>query len=240
LAAVGIVAALAPEAKILGRTARTEGSRQRLADGTLVAISGMGQEAAARAARALLAAGAGGLISWGVAGGLDPRLRAGDLVLASRVLAPDGAFVLPSAIWRSALAAQLAGRAPITEGSLLTTPEALCSVAAKALAFRTSGALAVDMESFAIGRAASEGGVPFLVVRVIVDAAADVLPAAVMAASHGGEVRIGRLLGALVRAPGEIAPLLGLARRYRAATHTLGRVAALGWRLPPGTDAESA
>ncbi len=237
MAAVGIVAALATEARTLGRAAQTEGSLGRLADGTLLAISGMGYEAAARAARSLCAAGAAGLISWGVAGGLDPRLRAGDLVLANRVLAPDGACVFPSAVWRGALAAQLAGRATIHEGSLLTTPEALASVAAKALAFRTSGAVAVDMESLAVGRTANAMGLPFLAVRVVVDAAGDLLPAAVMAASRDGELRIGRLIGELVLAPGELAQLLRLATRYRAANRTLGRVASMGWRLPPGADA---
>jgi adenosylhomocysteine nucleosidase len=240
LAPVGIVAALAAEAKTLGRAARTEGSIQRLADGSLLAISGMGQEAAARAARALGAAGAAGLVSWGVAGGLDPRLHAGDLVLADRVLAPDGAAVFPSAAWRGALAARLAGRATIHAGSVLTTPQALDSVAAKALAFRTTGALAVDMESLAVGRAASEMALPFLAVRVIVDAAGDLLPAAVMAASRGGEVRLVRLLGELVLAPRDLAPMLRLAARYRAASRTLGAVASMGWRLPPGAEAASA
>jgi hopanoid-associated phosphorylase len=240
VAAVGIVAALATEAKILGRPARTEGALQRLADGTLVAVSGMGQQAAAGAARTLRDAGAAGLVSWGVAGGLDPRLRAGDLVLANRVLAADGSSVLPSAEWRSALATQLAGRTSINEGSLLTTSEALTSVTKKTLAFRASGAVAVDMESLAVGRAASEMGLPFLAVRVIVDGAGDPLPAAVMAASRGGEVSISRLARELLRAPSDLAPLLRLAMRYRAATRTLGKVASLGWRLPPQAMAGSA
>jgi len=229
--------ALAMEAKTLGPAAQAEGSLRRLADGTLLAISGMGQEAAARAARSLQAAGAGGLVSWGVAGGLDPRLRAGDLVLANRVLAPDGAAAYPSAAWRGALAARLAGRAAILEGTLLTTAQVLDSVAAKALAFRTTGALAVDLESLAVGRAASEMGLPFLAVRVIVDAAGDLLPAAVMAASRGGQVRLARLIAQLVLAPRDLAPLLRLAARYRAASRTLGAVASMGWRLPPGTEA---
>jgi hopanoid-associated phosphorylase len=232
VAAVGIVAALATEAKFLGHAARLQDSLHRLADGTLVAVSGMGPEAAARAAQALCAAGAGGLVSWGVAGGLDPRLRAGDLVLPNRVIGTDGAGVESSTAWRAALSQQLAGRMRISEGSLLTTPEALATVAVKALAFRTSGALAVDMESLAVGRAAAATGLPFLAVRVIVDAAEDLLPAAVMAASRGGEVRIRRLLSELVRAPHQLGSLLRLAGRYRAATRSLATVAALGWRLP--------
>jgi adenosylhomocysteine nucleosidase len=168
------------------------------------------------------------------------EIRQRDLVLADRILAPDGAAVFPSVAWRGALAARLAGRATIHAGTLLTTPEALDSVAAKALAFRTTGALAVDMESLAVGRVASEMAVPFLAVRVIVDAAGDLLPAAVMAASRGGQVRLVRLLGELLLAPRDLAPLLRLAARYRAASRTLSAVAAMGWRLPPGAEAASA
>ncbi len=240
MAAVGIVAALATEAKILGNATRTGSSLRRLSDGTLVAISGMGPEAAARAARALGAAGVGGLVSWGVAGGLDPRLQPGDLVLANRVVGPDGAFVDPSLAWRAALAARLGGCTRITEGSLLTNPEALATVAEKARAFRTSGALAVDMESLAVGRAAAALGLPFLAVRVIVDAAVDLLPVAVMAASRDGQVHIGRLLGGLLLAPRELGSLLRLAGRYRAAARTLAIVAALGWQLPPHGAADRA
>ena len=49
------------------------------ADGTLVAIAGMGGTAAAAAACKLVEAGAAALVSWGMAGGLDPALwpRAG-------------------------------------------------------------------------------------------------------------------------------------------------------------------
>jgi hypothetical protein len=46
-------------------------------------------------------------------------------------------------------------------------------------------------------------------------------------------VRLGRLLVGLVRSPGEIVPLLRLARRYRAAIRSLRAVAKLGRLAPP-------
>jgi hypothetical protein len=71
-------------------------------------------------------------------------------------------------------------------------------------------------------------------VRVIVDTAADVLPAAVAAASRDGQVRIGRLIRALAGSPAELGAILRLAQRYRAATRSLAAVAR-GGALAAGT-----
>ena len=44
-------------------------------------------------ARSLIEAGATALASWGMAGGLDPALSAGAILLPSEVLGPDGRIV---------------------------------------------------------------------------------------------------------------------------------------------------
>ena len=54
------------------------------------------------------------------------------------------------------------------------------------------------------------------------------VPAAVIAASGGGRLRIGRLLGGLAQAPGEIAALIRLSARYRIASQVLTTLAAAG------------
>ncbi|MGH8210921.1 MAG: hypothetical protein ACREU6_15285, partial [Steroidobacteraceae bacterium] len=74
---------------------------------------------------------------------------------------------------------------------------------------------------------------PFIAMRVIVDSAADTLPQAVTAAADGaGHLQVWRLLGALARAPTDLAPLLRLARRYRAASRSLAAVARIGSLAP--------
>jgi hypothetical protein len=66
-------------------------------------------------------------------------------------------------------------------------------------------------------------------VRVIVDGAADVLPRAVTeAADNEGHLQVWRLIGALALAPNELAPLIRLARRYRAANRSLAAIARTG------------
>ncbi len=75
----GIVAALTAEARTLGPLqpgprpdAAASFALHTLADGNLLAVSGMGPDAARRASAALIAAGAQGLLSFGLAGALDP------------------------------------------------------------------------------------------------------------------------------------------------------------------------
>jgi len=74
LSATGVVAALEFEAQSLGTRRHLADGLGSLRDGSLLRVSGVGGDNAARAARELVAAGAGALLSWGVAGGLDPAL----------------------------------------------------------------------------------------------------------------------------------------------------------------------
>jgi len=226
---VGIVSALAAEARPLGPTAQRRGALASLADGTLLAVSGIGASAAAGGARALIDAGATALISWGMAGGLDPALAAGTILLPSEVISCAGTAFMTARYWRERLSAALTAHRLVACGKLLTSPRAILSIADKAAAFRDTGAAAVDMESLAVAEVASSHELPFIAVRVIVDTAADILPRAVMAAARGsGQLPLGRLLASLARSPGDLAALIRLAPRYRAARHSLLAVARAG------------
>jgi adenosylhomocysteine nucleosidase len=225
---VGIVAALAAEARALAPAVWRRGTPAPVVDGTLVAVSGIGSTAAADAARALVEAGATALASWGMAGGLDPALSAGTIFLPSKVVSRDGAGLLTTPHWRERLSAAIASQRPVICGSLLTSSCAVESVAAKAAAFRETGALAVDMESLAIAQIAANHGLPFIAVRVIVDTAHDVLPRAIAAASRSGQVQIWRLIRAVTVAPADLSALVKLAQRYRAARRSLVAVARAG------------
>jgi adenosylhomocysteine nucleosidase len=193
----------------------------------------MGNSAAAAGSRALIAAGATALASWGMAGGLDPTLDAGAILLPTAVLGPDGQSFNTAPAWRDRLSCAVAAFAPVRSGKLVTRSRAIGSVADKAELFRATGAAAVDMESAAVGEVAERHQLPFIAVRVIVDSAADVLPRAVTAAADGeGHLQIWRLIGALALAPNELAPLIRLARRYRAANRSLATIARTGSLAP--------
>jgi adenosylhomocysteine nucleosidase len=230
----GVVAALDREARTLGPAVEGSAGFGTLAGGTLRAVSGMGCAAAGMAARRLVDAGATALVSWGLAGGLDPELEAGAICLPREVVAPDGVRFAAAASWRETLMASVVSSRPVTSGALLTSLYPLAGVAAKAAARRDSGAVAVDMESSAVAEVALACRLPFLAVRVIVDTALDAIPASVtVAAGASGEMRIGRLLLGLARSPREIMPLARLARCYGAAIRSLRAIAALERMTPP-------
>ena len=225
---IGIVSALTAEARTLGPAAPHSAGLRRLPEGALLAVSGIGAAAAAAAARRLVLAGAGGLVSFGMAGGLDPTLCCGTVLLPETVAAMDGSGAAATAhAWRERLRVAMPPGCVIRGGTLLTS-ERPVGRAAKADAYRSSRACAVDMESAALAQVAGQAGLPFIVLRVVVDTAGDELPGAVIAASPGGELRTARLILGLLRAPGELGPLLRLAMRYRIAGKALSAVARAG------------
>jgi adenosylhomocysteine nucleosidase len=233
LNATGVVAALEFEARCLGPRQRRTGGLSSLSDGSLVRVSGIGGDNAARAARSLVAAGAGALLSWGVAGALDPALGCGTAVLPCEVLRPRGGFgcATPqrfdtSDSWRERLAAALQQHARVARGALLSSAAPAATVALKATMFHETRAVAVDMESAAIAEIAAEHGLPFIALRVILDTARDSLPASVMRAFEPAAA--GRSLWPLLRAPSDWGSLLRLAGQYRVARRALSDCVRLG------------
>jgi adenosylhomocysteine nucleosidase len=198
-----------------------------LNDGTLLTVSGIGDVAATRAAFRLIEAGAQALVSFGLAGGLDPTLPAGTIFLPTEVMDPQYQVLPTSNGWRERVGKALTASAPIVVGRLLSSPKAITGVRDKADAFHATGACAVDMESMALARAAASRGLPFLAVRVIVDTALDALPAALIAVTDSGDLRVWRLIGWLALAPTNIIGLIRFARRYQIASQALRAAAAI-------------
>jgi adenosylhomocysteine nucleosidase len=230
---VGIVCALQGEARHLGPTVPRNASVTSRGDGSLLAIAGMGCAAAALGACNLVEAGAAALVSWGMAGGLDPALAAGRIFLPSEVAGIDGASLSTARRWREQLSAALVAYHPLTGGRLLTSSRSIASVAAKAALFRETAAAAVDMESLSVAQVALAHGLPFIAVRVIVDAAGDALPSAVRdVADANGQLRVWRLFGEILLAPAGAASVIRLTRRYLAANRALAVVARTGHLAP--------
>ena len=160
------------------------------------------------------------LISFGLAGGLDPALPPGTLLVPATVLAGDGQWDTDPA-----LAARLGGPTP---GSLFGNGTILATAAVKAALHARTGAVAVDLESAAVARAAARHGLPFAVLRAVCDPAGRDLPRAALAALDS-EGRIGalRVAAAILARPGDIPALIALGRdaaRARRALVTRVRV----------------
>jgi nucleoside phosphorylase len=216
LTQVGFVAALASEARCLNGLTAHRSSEVASA----VAVGGMGVDAAATAARKLIHDGATALVSWGFAGGLDPALTAGALLVPDRILFGQREFH-PDRAWREQVCSELRTVAA-QQGTLLTSELPVTDIPSKLAAFRDLGARAVDMESAAIADVANAAGLPFLAVRVVLDSASDEIPQSVSKAiDKSSYVRGLRLTAALLTRPHEVFSLARLIARYRCAQRTL-------------------
>lgn len=215
---LGVITGLMDEADLL--SAPVHGVRVRCA--------GIGPVRARETALALVAEGCRGLVSFGIAGGLDPALAPGTVVLAERVVDGDGGAWDTDAPWRGHLAALAGNGVTLAGGTLTGSRRVVATPAAKQELGRRNGAVAVDMESGAVAQVAAEAGLPFLVVRAISDPAWTSVPRAAMkGVTPDGRRRPLGVVAALARRPGDLPGLLRLRRDSATALAALGRVAAV-------------
>jgi hopanoid-associated phosphorylase len=202
---------------------------RRIVDGPGVeAVAGGGDKARLEALLEERAAKASGIISIGIAGGLVPGLHMGDWVLADGVLA-DGTTMPTDTEWTSRLAARLPEAA---RGLLLGVDAVVAGSAEKADLHRTTGALAVDMESHVAARVAQRHRLPFAVTRVICDPAHRTLPpAARVAMKPDGRVDLAAVLRSLLAHPTQLPALI---RTSRDAEQAFGSLLRGQRRLGPG------
>ena len=178
----------------------------RIACGEGVTVLCNAQQQGLREAVHAALAGAAGVISFGVAGGLDPRLRPGDWVVASGVRGASG-VVRADERWGRHLCEALPG-AVCAEVRGVDHPVA--DAAAKAALGREHAAAAVDTESHVVAEEAARAGLPFAAARVILDPVWRSLPpAALVPLRADGSPDVGAVARSVLRAPRQL-PGLGL------------------------------
>ena len=165
------------------------------------------------------------LISFGIAGGLAPNLKPGAVVIGKKVLGKENSGIETDISMRQKLAEIIPDS---LVGSIYSSPRAVADVSEKAAIFSKYNALAADMESLAIGVAATENHLPFSIVRIVADPASQQLPDfAFNAIDPNGNARIGPVMVGLIKNPIEIANLVRLVRNSNKAFRQLRRVALL-------------
>ena len=164
------------------------------------------------------APGAAGIISFGMAGGIDPRLNPGDIVIGSGV---TGDFPFASDRgWVLALKAQLP-RAKI--GAIHADGELFADKQRKLARARDGAAVAVDMESHIAGAIAAEMKLPFVALRCISDSAEmDLPPAIAVSMKPDGGVAYGAVLGSILRQPGQLGHLIRSVKTFSRAYGMFG------------------
>src|SRR5258708_33998282 len=123
-----------------------------------------------------------GVISFGVAGGLDPALKSGDVVMATEVLSGDTRWLAGLALNEGMIASVGLGRRRVVRGRLAGVEKVVAAQAVKAALHSETGAAAVDMESHIAAAYAAEEGVPFTALRVINDPARRAVPSIALSA----------------------------------------------------------
>ena len=172
------------------------------------------------------------LVSFGIAGALKPGLRAGDIILSTEVVDDDRRWLTSDGI-RPRIA-ELAAEIGAIEGPVLGARLAVATKADKRRAWRETGAIAVDLESVVVARAAAALGIPFVVLRAIADPAVRELPPAALVPLNGdGRPALGQVLASVLTRPRQLPTLLTVAREARQAlqalvgpAHALNRVLA--------------
>ncbi len=208
------VVGMTREAKILG--------------GVPLLIGGGDATALSQKLEAILSHGCAGVISFGLCGALDPALKVGDIVVGSAVADTENAYGADHE-WVARLCSAVPGA---VLGPFASADSPVASVADKAELRRRTGAAAVDLESYMVGRLARWFGVRFAVLRAVSDAADRALPhAAQVGLGPDGRPAIGKVFASLSSNPWQIGSLIRTALEAEDGFHALERARNL---LGPG------
>jgi len=164
------------------------------------------------------------VVSWGVCGGLDPRLRPGDVVVGSEAVS-DGERIPIDPLIASSIERRLVGTgARVAVGTMASVSAPVLTPREKKELRGATGAAAVDMESAIAGRFAIARRTPFAILRAVADPADRDLPALVVkAVDPEGRINVAAVILELAREPWQFPKVLAAARDGRAAFAALGR-----------------
>lgn len=225
---IGVLTGLAFEAKLAKSLAR---HADDASVAPLVACAAASRERATREAEALCRQGAIALLSFGIAGGLDPALPISTIILAQEIRAATGETFPCDSAWQARVMAKAAGLS-LASAPLAAADQPLIAAADKAALFATTGAAAVDMESLAAAQVAATAGIPFLALRAIADPADCGLPTAALAPlSTDGKPQPFQVMGRLATRPWELPALLQLGVAARRAERALAGLAGIATPL---------
>jgi nucleoside phosphorylase len=174
----------------------------------LVIISGIGAEAISQLMQSLLPHFPPRLmLLTGTCGGLNPKLKTGDMFLATDIITDHQDHYPISMSWKSWLSDPTL-LDPVKLGVIYSSSRIIETPDDKADIFAQTQADIVDMESEEFVMQLKKYQQPGFVLRVVYDTAAETLPAKFLKLmSASGRINIGSLLWWLVTNPGKI-PLL--------------------------------
>ena len=210
---LGIVTGLELESKLCLKafTAKSETA-------PLIACAAGTVDGAQRVAKQLIEQGATRLISFGVCGGLAAGIDTGDLILPKTVIM-EGETLSLGGQWFDQILSQLPHA---KTGLLVSVKTAVTTPEQKAQLHQRSQAIAVDVESFAVMRAAKAHKLQGLIIRAVLDPSDQALPpAALNGVNAKGETQIWPVIKGLLRRPQDMPDLIQLGGQNKWACSTL-------------------
>lgn len=142
----------------------------------LIHTTGMGAERAKRGVEFLIKQSVTAIVSFGTAGGLDPSLQPGQLIIPDQILDEKKNIFLTDISLKKIMEQKFKSHLPIMNRAILQTDHIITSILHKKNLFSQYEAAAVDMESVSIAAAAKNAALPFAAARVIFDTATMCLP----------------------------------------------------------------
>lgn len=220
-----------------------QGAGQDLSDAPILVVTGLAREAVCVAGHGLTTICSGAdvavlaaalesvahkdfaaVVSFGLAGGLDPILRPGDVVVGAEAVAQRARIATHPQFARALLEGLIGAGGKTILGGVAGVDAPVLDAPAKALLRMETQALAVDMESHLAAAYAEKRGLPFAIVRIVSDPASRALPAlAASAVKPDGGVDIARIMRELAREPLQIGDLIRAGLDARAAFASLRR-----------------
>jgi hopanoid-associated phosphorylase len=164
------------------------------------------------------------VISFGIAGGLDPFLGPGDVVVATGVVSHTVRWPVQPLLAQNLASSLTSGGMKVKLADLAGADAPLLHPTDKRVLKTETGAAAVDMESHLAAAYAAERRLPFAAVRVICDPADRRLPPwAAESLLPNGEVSAAAVVRGLLRRPPHLFAMVRLAIDAAAAFRALRR-----------------
>jgi adenosylhomocysteine nucleosidase len=181
--------------------------------------AGMGANKAKRATQALIDAHTPTwVLSCGYSGALRDGMKVGDIVMADSIVDTHGDRLDVDMKMSSE------GSKRLHVGRFVNADEIIRHVAVKKQLAEQYDAIAVDLESLAVGKICQAAGIPFMAVRVISDDTSADLPAEIVSIlNESGSFRVGATMGAIWKRFGSIKDMWRLREQTNVAAGRLAK-----------------
>lgn len=162
------------------------------------------------------------LLMLGFAGGLDPVLKCGDLLIPTFYYAESGGLIVADGeMWKQSRVSALAAGPTVVQGNSLTVGQVVSTPEDKRALYRQHQVGSVNMEDYWAAEVATDAKVPFLSARAVLDPASQALPQYVLGLTGRPVEAAFRVMSNPWRAPAMLA-LAGMRKKAQASLTRFG------------------